>query len=317
MFKWIHNFFFLFHPKRIAFVTIVLVTLFAFVASYTQNNIRNKTDEALTQAVGHQQNVERISDRLAIMSNLDGFQSLRALDYFTEGALIALEYSVISDSLTPEEDLIYQLNFMAAMVTGNGLIQSTVAGVMHFDFLEDSNMDYYEIATIEKNGFDYLISRDQWETYTPLYTVQKEQYYLNLGLESILEDLDDLDDGWESVDPEAAIYQLDWDNIHSLYRGPLWEEVNNQLAMEDLADQYESIVSGITNGVTITTVATILAAAMGSRLAEKKSDHHFSVALADMKSDPSIIESEFDVLALLGLILAFILSLYGLSAIFR
>ncbi|MFX1285952.1 MAG: hypothetical protein ACFFB5_20080 [Promethearchaeota archaeon] len=304
---------FTFLYKRIAFVIIILVTAFAFVAGYAQNDIRTKADESRTQAVGHQQNVERISDRIAIMSNLDGFQSLRALDYFTEGALIALEYSVVADTLTPDEDLIYQLNFMAAMVTGNGLIQSSVAGVMHFDFLEDSNMDYYEIATIEKNGYEYMISRDQWEIYTPIYSVPKEQYYLNLGLESILADLDNLDDGWESLDPDAAFYQMDWDNIYSLYRGPLWEEVKNQLDMEDLADQYESIANRITIGVTITTVATILAAAMGSRLAERKADHHFSVVLSDLKSDPSLVEGEFDLLALLGLILAFILSLFGLS----
>lgn len=66
-------------------------------------------------------------------------------------------------------------------------------------------------------------------------------------------------------------------------------------------------------GVTITTVATILAAAMGSRLQDRKNDRNFSVMLADMKADPSLIEGEFDLLALLGLILAFILSMFGLS----
>ena len=55
-----------------------------------------------------------------------------------------------------------------------------------------------------------------------------------------------------------------------------------------------------------------LAAGMSSRMAEKKSDHHFSVVLSDMKGDPSLLEGEFDFLAFLGLILAFILSLFGL-----
>lgn len=298
--------------KRIAVFIIVLVTVFAFIAGYVQNDIRLKADEARIQASEHEQNVERISDRLAILSNLDGFQNLRALEYFSEGALIALEYSVVKGSLTPEEDFIYQLNFMNAMITGNSFVQTTFAGVMHFDFIEDPNMEVYEISTVEKAGFNYNISREQWEIYTPLYTVPKEQYYLNLGLEDILDDLDDIDDGWESADLDAKIYQLDWDNIYSLYRGPLWDEVNSQLEKEDLADQYESIANRITIGVTITTIATILAAAMGSRLAERKSDHHFSVLLADLKSDPSLIEGEFDLLALLGLFLALILSFFGL-----
>ena len=178
---------------------------------------------------------------------------------------------------------------MSAMVTGNGLIQATNAGVIHSDFAEDTGMDYYELATVKKAGFDYKISREEWETYTPLFTVSKEGYYLNLGLESILDDLDELDDGWESVDPDCVFYQLDWDNIYSLYRGPLWEEVNNQQEKENLADQYESIANRITMGVTITTVATILAAAMGSRLQDRKNDRNFSVMLADMKADPSLI----------------------------
>ena len=298
--------------KRIAFFIIILVTIFAFIAGSIQNDIRLKADDARSRALRHQDNVEKISDRIAILSNLDGSQSLRAIDYFTEGAILALEYSVISDTLTADEDLIYQLKFMAAMVQGNNLIKTTFAGLMHFEFLEESNMDYYEITTEEKAGVDYNISRDEWETFTPLYSIPKEQYYLNLGLESILDDLDDLDDGWESADPDAEIFQLDWDNIYSLYRGPLWVEVKNQLDMEKLADYYESVANRITIGVTITTVATILAAAMGSRMAEKKSDHHFSVVLSDMKGDTSLIEGEFDYLAFLGLILALILSLFGL-----
>jgi hypothetical protein len=298
--------------KRIAFIIIILVTIFAFIAGSIQNDIRLKAEDARSKSLEHKDNVEKISDRIAILSNLDGSQSLRAIDYFAEGAMIALEYSVIAGTLTPDEDLIYQLRFMSAMVTGNNLIKTTFAGVMHFEFLEDSDIDYYEITTIEKAGVDYNISRDDWETFTPLFSIPKEQYYLNLGLEDILDDLDALDDGWESADPDAEIFQLDWDNIYSLYRGPLWEEVKRQLDTEELADQYESSANRITIGVTITTVATILAAAMGSRMAEKKSDHHFSVVLSDMKADPSLIEGEFDFLAFLGLALAFILSLFGL-----
>lgn len=296
--------------KRIALIIIIFVTIFAFISGSIQNNIRLKADEARSKALDHQQNVERISDRIAILNNLDGSQSLRALDYFTEGAFIALDYSVLASGLTPTEDLIYQLHFAEAMFTGNSLIQATFAGVMHFDFVEDNNLEYYEIATKEKNGFDYNISRDQWDTFTPLYTLTREQYYLNLGLEDILDDIEDLDDG---MGDDFVFYQLDWDNIYSLYRGPLWLEVEKQRMMEDLADEHESVANRITMGVTITTVATILAAAMGSRLAERKSDHHFSVVLADMKEDPSLLEGEFDVLAFLGLILAFILSLFGLS----
>jgi hypothetical protein len=295
--------------KRIAFIIIICVTIFAFISGAIQNDIRLKADEARSKALDHQQNVERISDRIAILNNLDGSQSLRAIDYFTEGALIALEYSVLAASLTPTEETIYQLHFAEAMMTGNGLILATFAGVMHFAFIEDNNMDYYEIATREKNGFDYNITREQWETFTPLYSLTRDQYYLNLGLEDILDDLDDLDD---YLGTDFVFYQLDWDNIYSLYRGPLWLEVDRQREMEDLADEYESIANRITIGVTITTVATILAAAMGSRMAERKSDHHFSVVLSDMKGDPSLVEGEFDFLAFLGLILAFVLSLFGL-----
>ncbi len=103
-----------------------------------------------------------------------------------------------------------------------------------------------------------------------------------------------------------------WDNIYSLYRGPLWLAVEKQRELEDLADENESVANWIIIGVIITTVATILAAAMGSRMAERKSDYHFSVVLADMKTDPSMVEEEFDFLAFLGLVLAFILSLFGL-----
>ncbi|MFX1515903.1 MAG: hypothetical protein ACFFC6_06310 [Promethearchaeota archaeon] len=165
--------------RQIALIIIILVTLFAFAAGAIQNDIRLKADEARSKALEHQDNVEKISDRIAILSNLDGSQSLRAIDYFTEGAIIALEYSVIANSLTTDEDEIYQLKFMAAMVQGNNLIQTTFAGVMHFEFLEDTDMDDYEITTIEKAGVDYNISRDSWETFTPLYSIPKEQYYLN------------------------------------------------------------------------------------------------------------------------------------------
>ncbi|MFW9905482.1 MAG: hypothetical protein ACFFFH_14165 [Candidatus Thorarchaeota archaeon] len=82
--------------------------------------------------------------------------------------------------------------------------------------------------------------------------------------------------------------------------------------MEDLSDEYESIANQITVGITITTVATILTAAMGSRVADKKSDHHFSVVLSDMKSHSSLVEGEFEILAFLGLVLALILSFFDL-----
>ncbi|MHA1167875.1 MAG: hypothetical protein ACTSRU_08650 [Candidatus Hodarchaeales archaeon] len=227
-----------------------------------------------------------------------------------EGGFIAIEFYAVKSGLTADEVVKYQLDFAAAMKTANNFIRTTVAGIIHEFFENNPLLDSYNISTRERDRYDYSITRDLWETYTPMYTVPMNSYLLSLGLGGIMSDITELTDDFLGVDFE--FYSLDWDNIYVLYREPLWDELELVDSSLSLAAGYEALAGKITMGVAVTTVSTVLATSMASRIENKKTEKSLSLIRFDILQEPDLIESGTDRLAYLGLILALIIAVLGL-----
>lgn len=297
--------------KKLALFIILLVTGMSFLAGYVQNNYQINADNARDNANRHETNSIKIEDRLRTISTLDGEQSLQANSRFLEAAFIALKYSTIKASftITLEEETNYALDFMFALMDANSMIRTTFAGVVHSDFTNNANKQTYDIATESKEGFDYKIERDSWELYTPMYTVSKTQFFTELGLGDISEDVADID--W--LPNDYLFYKLDWDNVYSLYRVPLWDEVDLKQYYSQLAEEYESKSFQLAIGVSITTISTILASSMASRLDDRKIDYGLVSIRSNLGENSEDIKHEpSDFFALLGLILALVIAFVGL-----
>ncbi|MFX1512201.1 MAG: hypothetical protein ACFFCQ_06415 [Promethearchaeota archaeon] len=301
--------------KRMPVVLIIVVSIFAAISAFIQSEFTSRAEDARKDADKFQWIAERIEDRARNILDGDGRMYLDALDSYQEGAFLALKYSMFRSNLTEDEKTSYQFEFYQAMASGASDVRSLSVGIIHKAFTEDPTLDVYQIATQEKDGYNYSISRADWEIYTPIYNVSKDVFLSGLGLGGMLTQITDLLDFLDDVEGEEFLFwEADFDNIYSLIRGPLWVVVDEQRESEDDADRFETLVEQITIGVGITTLATVLASAMASRIDDKKSDREFSIIQSELKHDPFLITSGRDIFAYIGLILAVLISAIGLIA---
>ena len=300
--------------RHLSIVIIFLVASLAFTAGYIQNDYVSKAETARDEANDYQFNVVRIEERLRSINNRDGERSIEAISKNGELLYYALKYFTINSTLSEAEREVYRLGFAEIVYERDILIISTMAYIIHEEFTNDPFLEEYLLATIENDGFEYKITREQWEIYTPAYLILKENYYEQLGLSiapGLVEDLDYYV-FYEEVGGNDYFNNLDWDNIGSLMRGPYHAEIEKQLEKEVEAERYETLASKITIGVSITTIATILATAMGNRISYKESNQILLELRADINNDPSLVRRKRDFSSFLGLFLALIIATLGL-----
>lgn len=300
--------------KNYPFVIIILVSFFAFAAGYTQNIFVEKADAFSETAGEHEYNAMRIEQRLRTISNNDATQMFKVGEKSYELVFLAIEYTTVESTLTEIEKEIYRLDFAKILMERSFAVYSTTTYSIHKEFTETSNQEYI-ITEESSHGFDYIIERDDWQTYTPLFLVTRNTLFTQLGLYPTLQTItDDLDFyiQFDKPDGGGSFWQFDFSNAGYLLQIPFQNEVVLQLENTDKANTYQSIADQITIGVSVTTIATVLSTAMASRLESKKSDHEISVLRADIIKDPSVIKTEKDKLAIIGLTSALVIAALGL-----
>lgn len=300
--------------KHLAILIIFLVSGLAFTAGYIQNDYGSKAEKARDDANDYQFNAVRMEEKLRSIMNSDGDRTLEAISKKYDITYHALEYLAVNSTLTETEREVYRLKFAKIVGERNLLIVGTTAYIIHEEFTLDSSLEEYPLATIENDGFDYKITREEWERYTPAYLTLKDTFYAEIGLSispGLVEDLEYYTFYEEAGGNEYFII-LDWGNIGNLLRGPYHAEIEKQLDKEVEADSYETLANKITIGVSITTIATILATAMGNRISDNESNRILSEIRADINNDPSYSRGKRDFSSYLGLILSLIIATLGL-----
>ncbi|MFW9993698.1 MAG: hypothetical protein ACFFD4_16750 [Candidatus Odinarchaeota archaeon] len=288
-----------------AAVVIIIVTALAFVAGYAQNQFAASSNE-------YERVAARIEEKSRFLKDLDRGYYYESLNLFTEAAVIAIKYWAIEvngPGLTAKELIEYQLDFVQKVWDANNLVVSTVAvEVIHSTFISNPTTQECVLAEKKKDGYDYIITRDHWEKYQPLVTVSKQVFLSTfMALGPILADITYLTDEIDTYTYPApyVFYRLDWDNIAELYGGPLNDATAASIKLQDIANQ-------ITMAVSVTTIATVLATAMASRVDNKETEHSFSVIHDGMNIPAAKRKGSRDKLAYLGLLLAVFISAGGL-----
>lgn len=300
--------------NRLSFVVIILVTAFAFSAGLIQNNFTTRANEARSLASEHELTGRKIDIRLRSILAQDKQFLLSSVDHFFDASVFGLKYWAFFSSLTLLEQLNMELDFVQAMLEGKGKIESTLSFQIHDQFMSTSD-DSYIIAETAKKGFDYIITRETWEDFTPFFTLSQQNFFTTrIAFSDILTDpniitlLTDLN----NLQPSYIYYGFAAENIDAMLGAPLENEISEEIRLKNLADNLESSGNVITMGVSITTVATILATAMANRLGNKQSDHNYSVLRADFKNNSKYVVSEHDYLAYMGLLIAVSIAVFGL-----
>ena len=296
-------------------VIILAVSVFAFGAGYLQNSFVNRSEAAKAEANEHEYNALRIEQRMRNIMNHDADQMLKITDKEADLIYLVLEYQAIQNNLTEAEKEVFRIKFSQIAFERSLAVTSTTLYLINYEFSSSSSLEEYHIASKETHGFDYIITRESWDANTPLYLQSKTQFFTRLGLypsfQSVVEDLDtyllyDVTTG------EGYFWMFDYDNSGQLLQQPFFDEVKLQLDKTDEANRYQKVADQITIGVAVTTIASVLSAAMRSRLDDKESAHNLSRIRADINKDPNLIVPAKDKLASLGLWLALVIAAFGL-----
>ncbi|MFW9915124.1 MAG: hypothetical protein ACFFGZ_05890 [Candidatus Thorarchaeota archaeon] len=298
--------------KYFPFIVIVFVSACAFLAGYVQSNIAEAGEGYREDAQTHERNVDRMLDRLEFISSIDKNQYFEALQLEEDAIFLALKYWWYHDNYTEFERELLLIDMFQKFHGSIGLINSSVVGIIENDFKKGLSTTY-EFATKEKYGYNYIITREDWLEYDPIKEYTRAQYLAlerNSALSEAISDYPEIEAlGMYGAD---IFLDLDSDNWYDLYRQPIWHEMDKMQDAQELADRYDNYVNRITIGVAITTVATILVAAMASRISDKEMDHDLSVIRADVLKNKALVISERDMLAYLVLVVAVIISVVGL-----
>ncbi|MFW9997336.1 MAG: hypothetical protein ACFFD4_35155 [Candidatus Odinarchaeota archaeon] len=309
---------------------IIFVTVFSLLTGLIVSDLSVKIDRTRDEISVHQFNADKIEEKSRFLKDSDREYYTEALNLFSEAAVLAVKYWAIEvngPGLTTKELIEYQLDFAKKVWDANNLVATTVAvEVINNTFL-DPNADECVLAEKTKDGYDYVIARNHWEFYKPVYIVSKQDFLVTcMGLGAILDNITYLTDAIDTyTDPAPYVfYRLDWDNINQLYEKPLWDEIEKQQNNEKRAGMYESQVDLLIRIIVVIIAALILATVSIRHVDSSKLENSsgnsatgYSSSTAKEKQiskSISLVMSDRDELARLGQFLVVIMTVLSLIA---
>ena len=302
--------------KDNSFVIIMIVIFCAASAGTLQNIFTRKADNFNQIAGEYEFDSMQIEQTMQEYTLGDGEKAQDALDSNYDIFALAIEYDTLNSTLTPEERDVYRWRFAIEMGRRSGYIWSMISYLIHYDFTNYPTRETFILKEEAKNGYDYIIKREDWEAYTPIYLKSNTSYFTEIGLFPIYSDL--IEDLSYFLVPDAQIegvdyfYEVSIDNAGHLLKIPLYEIVELKINAESDAQYYENLITQITFGATIITTASVLAAAMASRIFENHTEYYLALIEAKVSNEPYRAIEKKDRWSKIGLIIALLIAMLGL-----
>lgn len=257
-----------------ASVFIILISGLAFAAGFFKESTVTEIEEKKGIIAEEEVDIDRIEAKINDILMFDFMRIDKARSTLQEAKVCAKELNITFDNLTAEEILVYEEEVKENLRLSEFFMRDTNCFylIRHFD--TDGKLTDYNFTTEKDDGYDFSISRAEFLELNDtigLYRFKPRIAVLNnLDLRAIY---------WDSVIPEEPEYYLDLSKIENwaeLYRNELSEkQISIASISAEIAD-LESKASYYNYGVTLITVASILASAMVAKLSSNESDLEFA-----------------------------------------
>jgi len=294
----------------IASIIIITIAGLAFATGFLKESKITQIEGIKVAIAEDEILVERLDAKISDVLLMDYLKISEAGNLKQNARLYAIEIDKANDTLTPAElDTLYGL-IQNSLNRYEELVRETSFWFIAEHFDKDLNESDYYFAIEKNDGYEFSISMDDfYDTNTSkglVYFEHQSTFLANFP------GLIDLIYNTTFTHGNTFTRTGSIDNWATLYRNEI-REVLNQIEYNSLllAD-FESIASYYSYGVTLITVATILASAMAAQINDKEREKEFSHIKANIYDDEKLIITQENNYAIPVLIVALVISALGL-----
>lgn len=311
-------------------IAILIVSLCAFIPGIIASEFKTDLEANKQQLTEYRDSFDWMLDEAQYIFSHDSNLYGLAWQEIQEAKLLDVEYSflVIENETSALVNITYMNKIINHLQAADIIIQQTISNEI-WNHFNSNPMDVYHIG-FSPSGFEYIIAPELYFT-NPLfmnttidnfistifglfYTEPGVNFFFNDTLNLLQTEYSDfLDDGFGWLNAPGDVYSLSkGTNLYNVTQNPVIHlgdliiKTNTEVTLaDDMVNKLQTVVS-------IMTVATLLATAISSRLADRKVHHQVSVIRSDIKEDEKLIIKEVDMFSVVILILAIILAICGL-----
>jgi hypothetical protein len=293
-------------------VIILIISCFTFVTGYLLNFYTDKAENLRSNVDDFEKEFSSMESQRDIFINFDVDHSNLAQLLFAEASKDTIEYRFMNSSFaTARESKLNTIKSNLELMFWN--LNNTYTAQIQSVF-EFKNMDWISFATKAKNGYNYVITRENWEQNNPGFFVTAEEFLVEAGFNSsVISDL--FNYFGTEFSKTALVLVIDWNNLYLLHDKVIFKQITTINDKKAELSNTQAITTLLSVSVSIATIGTVLSTAMTSKSFEKKIDESFKILHKEILKAEGIEpfpKTKRSKIAIVGLMIAFFFAFFGL-----
>ncbi len=294
----------------IATIIIISISGVAFAAGFLKERVVTEMEDVNSLIAADEILVDRMDARISDTLNFDHLRGLESTEKLEIAKDLFREYQLTLANLTQAEEFIILNLSLNAVHDSQGLTRSTNMGKIVKHFSIDNGIDDFYLANEKDDGFNLSISRDYFLAYNEslpnsLAKIKTPISILGNGLDTFYDTF--------YTNPYTQFIRLEsFYSWISFFRNKTAEVNQRIIQNKEILSDLESKISYYTYGLTIITIATILASAMATQLGDQDRERDFSHIKAKIYQNDDLIIKKVNRIAIPVLIIALVIAILGL-----
>lgn len=280
---------------------ILVIAVAAAYGGYVEGQTADKIQDLRSEIKFEEQNLETMINQANQMIAEDIDYQIRALYYLDEAWMESWSYTVIKSDLSPAEENERLENILSNVLLAAEWIDRTFTYTLYQHFETDgSDLEVFGQAEITESDYLALTTSllEGWDFETFMAS------YGEFGFGSIADII--------AYTGPATLETINIDGLVELLSIPIRDKYN---VLADLSNEVyaeESKQAGLRMAISVITVATVLSAAMASRLRFRKTQVAFSEVRADLNKSEEYLIGSGDKIAAIILSVGVLMASFGL-----
>ena len=284
----------------------------AFLGSFVQSDYSAQVNQLQEELTEKQTELERLVTEQKDILTKDTMYYLTGIELMAsalEAALTLKEKAELGESTAGENEslltsIAYYFDLRLWLYEGSNI------GTIEKYFTDNPSAHEYVLADQLTKGFDFVITQDDWQS-RGIGNTRSMEFILN-KYKFPAEIIPTILAHFGHLNIETTQISIQIDKFNDYLQEFVIERQSSLNALQGQIEQLEALISQISSGVALITVATILSTAMVNRISSADASTEMSTIRADILKDNSIIEKKGKKLSILILIGAALLSIGGL-----
>jgi hypothetical protein len=287
--------------------TILFVSTMGVIGGFLLNNYIEQVNNSRSTAIKLWTDISKMQNYAELISQADNQIYLLRDDLLMEAFNLHLAYLAINGT-DPNREM--ELLDRCLFVLYNYEYSATFTFCyLISDVFLNSSINICILADETKEGYNYIITRDQFDKYPPLYAQSFDETLIYRGFNASFVDyiMDYSIPTYPYCLHKYYNYLLDVYNLHSLLNEPISELRLEALSAGQSADNMQIHAILLSTAVGIIAVAEVIVIQIQMRNQAKESEKKFSLVRSDLLKDKSLIKKEKERLSyiILGLVSIF------------